>query len=461
MEDYEQLAVSSDRRSSKSESRSLRVDLSSGIPQLTPPEKVNYKLEQIKKKCIDIFGESTTHAIPNILRRDNVFLKVFWFLLLLVSVGFCSYLIIKAIMDYLNFEVTSKIRLVIESPMTYPMVSICNTSPFITKFAREYFASELVKMINLSDQELAILYGNNSSSKEDRMAFTLRNAQFVYLLQSKVADPNFNKTIQQQFGFNQSELLLNKYFGTFLDPTDYTYSFKDFLYQYYDPNFGNCFRFNSGFKQNGLPIPLLKQHQPGKSHGLYIVAFVDTLENQELFNFMNLDSSFGLKISISNQSYMPFDNMLTLKPGTCTNIAIKKTISKTMPKPYSECVDVSQFDSLMINEFRRLNKTYQQHVCFEMCKHKYFIDKCNCSMALILNYNSYKTCSTIEDYACWFRWPDLLKTVTDKLSRCIQLYCPLECVSSRYTHMNSYEAFPNAGLMSDYAPHGPGGAKSL
>jgi hypothetical protein len=446
MDSPDQLTEHAERKASRSEVGSVNLNMS--LHSEIPPKKVSNKIELIKKKFYEIFQESTTHGIPNILHKDNIYLRIFWFILLLVSIGFCAYLIIKAILDYLNFDVTSKIRLVNESPMTYPMISICNTNPFITKFAKEYFAAELTKMVNLSDQDLEILYGN-SSNPNDRVSFISRFTPFVYTLQSKVADPNFNETIRKQFGFTQSQLLLMESFGTFLDPTDYDYTFNDFVTTYYDPNYGNCFRFNSGFLQNGEPIPLLKQHQPGRSHGLFIVAFVDVLDNQKLFNFMDFDNTFGLKISIQNQSYLPmsYESMLPLKTGTCTNIALKKTIAEMMPKPYSACTDVDSFDSPMIDEFRKLNKTYQQNACFEMCKQKYFIEKCNCSMTVILNYNGHRTCSTFEEYTCSTTFD--LDHVLSELSRSQKLNCPLECVSSKFTYMNSYEAFPNPGIMSD------------
>lgn len=58
----------------------------------------NEKCDEIKKTStiawesfVDVFVNTTSHAIPNILRTNSWIIKIFWFILLLGAIGASIY----------------------------------------------------------------------------------------------------------------------------------------------------------------------------------------------------------------------------------------------------------------------------------------------------------------------------------------------------------------------------------
>jgi hypothetical protein len=89
---------------------------------------------------------------------------------------------------------------------------------------------------------------------------------------------------------------------------------------------------------------------------LYKRLFVGDTEN-ELKNLINQQGTFGLLISIDNQTTTPLidSNMMRLKSGTCTYINLRKTYSKDVPTPYSDCTSLDIFNSIYNSQFVNYN----------------------------------------------------------------------------------------------------------
>ena len=77
---------------------------------------------------------------PSLLRPQSslIIIKIFLFICLIVSSGFCSYLIIELIMGYYSYGVLTAMRTLYETPVTFPKVTICNANPFTTQYAVEF-----------------------------------------------------------------------------------------------------------------------------------------------------------------------------------------------------------------------------------------------------------------------------------------------------------------------------------
>lgn len=87
-------------------------------------EDRNQILIKLKAKFFDWSGSSSSHGFPNIFKADNNILRISWAISFLCSLGFCSYLIIQSINNYFERNVTTSIRLIPESPMVFPTVTI-------------------------------------------------------------------------------------------------------------------------------------------------------------------------------------------------------------------------------------------------------------------------------------------------------------------------------------------------
>ncbi len=74
-----------------------------------------------RDKVVDAFVElsksSSFHGYPNIFRTKRKTLKLMWIFCFIVSNGFCAYLILKSILEYLEYGVNTQIRVVNQIPM--------------------------------------------------------------------------------------------------------------------------------------------------------------------------------------------------------------------------------------------------------------------------------------------------------------------------------------------------------
>jgi hypothetical protein len=89
------------------------------------------------------------------------------------------------------------------------------------------------------------------------------------------------------------------------------YNLQDYLEWKYDYDYGNCYVINSDAR--------MSQSDSGLNHGLFMVLFAGTNQNQAS-NMLNFDYSYGLRILIDNHLYLPLfnENKISIKTGTCT-----------------------------------------------------------------------------------------------------------------------------------------------
>jgi hypothetical protein len=78
---------------------------------------------KIKEKSIEIGLSSTFIGLPNIIRNENKCLKIMWLILFLFGSSGGIYTVIKAINDYLDYEVVTSIKVFNEIPAKFPAVT--------------------------------------------------------------------------------------------------------------------------------------------------------------------------------------------------------------------------------------------------------------------------------------------------------------------------------------------------
>ena len=86
----------------------------------------------------------------------------------------------------------------------------------------------------------------------------------------------------------------------------------DFVWKF-DPVFGNCYSFNSGFNSTGGSVELKKSVIPGALFGLWLQVYVGYNEILSLINvglsmyaFTNI---YGLNVFIENNTYLTTNNL--------------------------------------------------------------------------------------------------------------------------------------------------------
>ena len=73
----------------------------------------------------EVLSDSTMHGLPNVINSQSLVLKLMWLAFLIASIGFFTKFSYNSVANFLNYEVTTKIRRVYESPTVFPTISIC------------------------------------------------------------------------------------------------------------------------------------------------------------------------------------------------------------------------------------------------------------------------------------------------------------------------------------------------
>ena len=112
---------------------------------------------------------------------------------------------------------------------------------------------------------------------------------------------------------------------------------QDFIW-YFDANFGNCYKYNSGYDSSASrrkKIELKKSSQPGKYYlGLKLVLFESMPNILERISY----GGVGFIIKIENDSYAVGGNsQVDLVSGLEANIAVERVYSSQLSYPYSDC----------------------------------------------------------------------------------------------------------------------------
>ena len=359
---------------------------------------------------------SSIHAIPNIIRNKNSIIKLIWFLCFIISTSVCIWFIINSINDFLKFEVTTKIDVVYQTEVIFPVVSICNLNPFTTSFSKEHFK----KSYGISDERNIV------------------QNYYQALIQSRIDESNrhlLSKNIDEEI-LNCQFLLSNC-------------SINEDFERFYDLNYGNCIRFNSGKNMIGKKIPQKLIQKIGITGSLDLELFIGN-SNQNYNPFTKIN---GFNIFITNESTLStYGEGLIISPGTSTRIILNKYSIIKQPSPYSECVGgLNSIDSYHSDCYRKLvkqNKTsYSYNKCVRMCFLKnlaYSVCKCQVSYYDMVYDSTLRSCGSDnsrlnKDFECITEaWNKVFKNIT-VLKECD---CPFECQKHGYSSTLSTAEFP-------------------
>ena len=280
-------------------------------------------------------------------------------------------------------------------------------------------------------------------------------AKFYKTVNSYVNSENFTDENRKKLGHNLKDILHNCKFNTF------ACDLSEFIWEF-DPVYGNCFKFNTGYNLAGEKVDLKESNIAGPLNGLQFDLFVNVDEDikEYYYSYLNNDpnsinfNALGAIIKIDNSSYL-IDRYLNggikIASGFHTDLSINRNFKFYLPKPYSNCDlenDNQQIKSLkhensLIDEFLSSRYQYSQQNCFIQCFQLNVIKKCNCSHP---SYNSIfgtKVCTQLIEVICVEReWRSYFNTEVymnitkrnfqrEKIKNCISL-CPLECNQTIY-----------------------------
>jgi hypothetical protein len=353
--------------------------------------------EQIKALVKDVLYNSFAQSLIKIAITPILTLKVFLSIFVLVSSGIASFLVIGSIVSYLSYEVSTTSRTIYENPTLFPKVTFCNVNWFNTEFAYN------LTQRNLTYSEIS-LFSNEEKQKLDH---------------------DLNDTLIE-CKFNNYECELS---------ADFVWSF--------DPDYGNCYTFNSGSNSSGRHgIDLKETHMAGWNFGLQLTLYANIYE--KLLNNTNEVSGLGVLVRLGNSSYLTeyLNSGILITPGMQTNIAVERVFRSILPEPFSNCVidsssNTFQTDSDLYTLISQSDYAYTQQLCFSQCLQKYVIDNYNCTLYIFISLYNVSLC----DY-------DLFLHITKNdhifaanyVNRVCLPMCPLECNQTLYkASISSYQ----------------------
>ncbi len=193
------------------------------------------KKAKIKEELTELGLTTTGHVIALIVKSKYIPMKIFLFIAWLVGVGLTLYLLISSIMDFYQYEVTTKTRLIRETPMIFPKVTICNSDPFVTDASVTFIADILRNDMLFSDSVASATAAGKTADLDLVNWFVDNNVD--YTQQALNAALAANETTRASLGFNQQQFVKSCLFNEKTCP-------DNFIQSTYDVRFGNCFTFN-------------------------------------------------------------------------------------------------------------------------------------------------------------------------------------------------------------------------
>jgi glutaredoxin 2 len=334
---------------------------------------------------------STSHGLPNAIRTQHLPIKTMWSISFILSTALCSYLIIQTIMEYLVFDVITKVRIVGETEAEFPRIAICNINPFQTQYAMSIY--EKNKKMTLFDfYKMSILLSN-----EDK----------------------------KRLSYSINETLISCQFSSI------SCNWKDFEW-IYNIYIGACFVFNSGRNYLGETVPIKKLKQAGRFAGLQLEMFVDLPKPLK-----KIGPGFaGAILVLGNNSFRNVyedEQEILVSPGSLTYIAVQRTIVNQMEKPYSEC-SMSP-DSILYERILNLNASYTRADCISLCRQLQIEKECKCYDLYHPRINSNTFCNSTREKDC-SRSQTKIFDGSDLSSECNQM-CPFECKKVIFSTIHS------------------------
>lgn len=319
------------------------------------------------KEKLKLWGErSTFHAIPQISYSDRKSIKVLWTVCLLASSVYCGNLLVRNVLDYLNFDVNTVVEVLRDSGSDFPTVTFCNLQ--LCGLSDYTIKNSLNTILQNYFNKTARVNEDDIKNADMKLLLEYIKVEYLRTADATLLNKIFNKTKTSI----KNNLISCQYSSEFCYENDF---------EYYELNeFQRCYKFNSGTNYDGnrSQLGIRKARRYGKSYGLQMELFIGIPDDCK----SPLSSSFGGQLfvhknpnDISSES-----NGIQLAPGTETNIAIDRTYLSRIPSPYSDCI-VNTDESAAPNDLARNTfklGTYSQQSCLQLCYQYFLVDRYKC-----------------------------------------------------------------------------------
>ena len=375
-------------------------------------------LSKIKAVLIEyVLTRTSFYGFSNIFKTKFIAIRIFWSLIVVFFISYLLYCIKESAINYLSYEVFTKIEVIGEVLPIFPAVTICNSNPFVTEFSNE-FLKNISKINNRTNRNIDENTWKNLIDEKR-------------LILSYAYKKTLTNKIKKKFGYKINEAILRCTFESTECSLD-----NDFDWVY-DNDYGNCFTFNANTNNSKLKTV----SRIGKMFGLQMDLFVG-------YNKTAYNSIFGqgAHIFINNQSEKTNDGF-DMSIGFQTSIGIKRLLVQKKEYPYSQCQNVYQVKdkSTFVSKILNSKQTYKQVDCFDLCIQDYLLKKCNCTRNATDKYGGIRHCEGNEQMECNAKLTENINQSLWEKGICIK-ECPIECNSIQYQMTISQIDYPSEQL---------------
>ena len=333
---------------------------------------VNTKDTKLIDQLKGFAERSTWHAIPNIAASDRVFVKIIWLVGMIISFSLCLILLIKNLIDFLNFEVETVVEILRDSDALFPTVTICSSLQVcglsnysFDKYWSMYVRNELNSTGNLSTRDL------NKILETYNTTFVSNKVKEYYFKNISVGD--FTHAIKKNHESIRNMLISCKYGSEYCSEMDFEIS-RMSLFQ-------RCYKFNSGRNMDSSSSKIKKARRYGKNYGLQLELYMGQQEKCK----SPLSATYGAVAYVHNitENVTEDSNGVFLMPGSETNIAIDRIFVQSLSDPYNDCIENKNLNPPNSNKyidqtFELLNGSYSRSTCIQLCEQKFNIETNNC-----------------------------------------------------------------------------------
>ena len=134
-------------------------------------------------------------------------------------------------------------------------------------------------------------------------------------------------------------------------------------------DYGDCFQFKSGLNYSNQKIYLIKSSRLDKDYGLILQfhfhdSYVLDIGNST-FGFIIHD--FVVLVHNSTSIISSCTKLTYIKAKKKLAMYFQRILISKQPFPYSSCIDLSSYSSVLYDYILHLNYSYRQIDCLDLC----------------------------------------------------------------------------------------------
>lgn len=221
--------------------------------------------DALSQSFVEVFGQTSMHALPNIIRSTYWSIRLFWTLLLLIGLGVGIFFCHLSTKSYFQFDVNVNVKTIEENPAIFPSVSFCNLNPFDGIRSKNYMTN-ILQQNNLN----SLINEIKNSSNSPPVISIVQQAMYV-LKANAFAESYQNESFLKNLGYSLQDMIVSCYYNgircNLTNDFEWFFSFE----------YGSCYKFNSKVNHRELK----KIGKSGPDRGLKMEIFVGFSGNKK------------------------------------------------------------------------------------------------------------------------------------------------------------------------------------